>query len=221
MEGSQRLFYATPNPKRTEKQNARLFSNDVEPKSRNRYSRGNITFHNKVAYSLLVCQFQTLKEFPEELRGDLSMHLHREILQLPIFEAASQGCLKLLSLHIRTNFCAPGEYLIHKGDALNSIYYICNGSMEVVQNNMVVAILGKWINNFHSWEWNYFSAGKGDLVGSDINMYLQHQITGNQDGGNRGGGNIDIVIKSNSDVRALTYCDLKCIHIQGLVDVLR
>lgn len=75
------------------------------------------------------------------------MHLHREILQLPIFEAASQGCLKLLSLHIRTNFCAPGEYLIHKGDALNSIYYICNGSMEVVQNNMVVAILGKLLEN--------------------------------------------------------------------------
>ncbi|ENN79150.1 hypothetical protein YQE_04336, partial [Dendroctonus ponderosae] len=146
----------------------------------------------------------TLKEFPEELRGDVSMHLHREILQLPIFEAASQGCLKLLSLHIRTNFCAPGEYLIHIGDALGSIYYICNGSMEVVQNNMVVAILGK-----------------GDLVGSDISMHLQHSSSSNQDGGNRGGGNIDIVIKSSSDVRALTYCDLKCIHIQGLVDVLR
>ncbi|XP_019756627.2 potassium voltage-gated channel subfamily H member 8 isoform X2 [Dendroctonus ponderosae] len=147
---------------------------------------------------------ETLKEFPEELRGDVSMHLHREILQLPIFEAASQGCLKLLSLHIRTNFCAPGEYLIHIGDALGSIYYICNGSMEVVQNNMVVAILGK-----------------GDLVGSDISMHLQHSSSSNQDGGNRGGGNIDIVIKSSSDVRALTYCDLKCIHIQGLVDVLR
>lgn len=72
------------------------------------------------------------------------MHLHREILQLPIFEAASQGCLKLLSLHIKTNFCAPGEYLIHKGDALAYIYYICNGSMEVMQNNMVVAILGEY-----------------------------------------------------------------------------
>jgi hypothetical protein len=71
------------------------------------------------------------------------MHLHREILQLPIFEAASQGCLKLLSLHIKTNFCAPGEFLIHKGDALAYIYYICNGSMEVMQNSMVVAILGE------------------------------------------------------------------------------
>ena len=73
------------------------------------------------------------------------MHLHREILQLPIFEAASQGCLKLLSLHIKTNFCAPGEFLIHKGDALAYIYYICNGSMEVMQNSMVVAILGELI----------------------------------------------------------------------------
>lgn len=71
------------------------------------------------------------------------MHLHREILSLPIFEGASQGCLKLLSLHIRSNFCAPEEFLVRKGDALSSIYYLCNGSMEVEQNNMVVAILGK------------------------------------------------------------------------------
>ncbi|KAI8116741.1 Potassium voltage-gated channel protein eag, partial [Lucilia cuprina] len=99
--------------------------------------------------------YETLREFPEELRGDVSMHLHREILQLPIFEGASQGCLKLLSLHIKTNFCAPGEYLIHKGDALNYIYYLCNGSMEVIKDEMVVAILGK-----------------GDLVGSDINVHL-------------------------------------------------
>ncbi|XP_072381889.1 voltage-gated delayed rectifier potassium channel KCNH8 isoform X4 [Diabrotica undecimpunctata] len=146
---------------------------------------------------------ETLKEFPEELRGDVSMHLHREILQLPIFEAASQGCLKLLSLHIRTNFCAPGEYLIHRGDALSYIYYICNGSMEVVQNNMVVAILGK-----------------GDLVGSDINMHLQHSSNG-PSSENQRERSTDIVIKSSSDVRALTYCDLKCIHMQGLVDVLR
>jgi hypothetical protein len=33
---------------------------------------------------------ETLKEFPEELRGDVSMHLHREILLLPIFQEASQ-----------------------------------------------------------------------------------------------------------------------------------
>ncbi|XP_052862355.1 potassium voltage-gated channel subfamily H member 8 [Anopheles cruzii] len=144
--------------------------------------------------------YEILKEFPEELRGDISMHLHREILQLPIFESASQGCLKLLSLHIKANFCAPGEYLIHKGDALSYIYYICNGSMEVMQNNMVVAILGK-----------------GDLVGCDISIHLLH---GNQ--GNSGNtGSQDTIVKSSGDVKALTYCDLKSIHLGGLVEVLR
>ncbi|KAK3909458.1 Potassium voltage-gated channel subfamily H member 8 [Frankliniella fusca] len=161
---------------------------------------------------------ETLKEFPEELRGDVCLHLHREILQLPIFETASPGCLKLLSLHIRSNFCAPGEYLIHRGDALAYIYYLCHGSMEVVQDNMVVAILGK-----------------GDLVGSDINVFLQSS-NGTAGGGGGGGGGcaggggggggggtapIDVLIKSSCDVRALTYCDLKCLHIVGLVDVLR
>ena len=38
-----------------------------------------------------------LQDFPEELRGDVSMHLHNEILGLPIFDTAPEGCKKLLS----------------------------------------------------------------------------------------------------------------------------
>lgn len=49
-------------------------------------------------------------------------------------------------------------------------------------------------------------------------MHLQHPANGpGADSGQRA----DIVVKSSSDVRALTYCDLKCIHMQGLVDALR
>lgn len=32
---------------------------------------------------------------------------------------------------------------MHDGDALNYIYLVCNGSMEILQNQMVVAILGE------------------------------------------------------------------------------
>lgn len=50
--------------------------------------------------------YQILKEFPEELRGDVSMHLHREILQLPIFESASQvtSTLFIIFFPIQFNF---------------------------------------------------------------------------------------------------------------------
>lgn len=55
-------------------------------------------------------------------------------------------------------------------------------------------------------------------------MHLQH---GNGPGGGGGGGpttggvNELVVVKSSCDVRALTYCDLKCVQVQGLVEVLR
>ena len=46
-------------------------------------------------------------------------------------------------LQIKSMFCAPGEFVIHKGDAISYIYFVCNGSMEVLKQDMVVAILGK------------------------------------------------------------------------------
>eukprot|EP00058_Branchiostoma_floridae_P002188 XP_002587676.1 hypothetical protein BRAFLDRAFT_126737 [Branchiostoma floridae] len=60
-----------------------------------------------------------MKDFPDELRADIAMHMHKEILSLPLFENASQGCL--------------------------------SGSLEILRNGMVLAILGK-----------------GDLFGADL-----------------------------------------------------
>ena len=77
---------------------------------------------------------------------------------------------------------------MHTGDAMSYLFLVCNGSMEVLQNALVVAILGK-----------------GDLVGFDIPFSLVSEA----------------LIKSSSDVKALTYCDLKSIYVPGLLEVLR
>ncbi|KAJ8367096.1 hypothetical protein AAFF_G00331190, partial [Aldrovandia affinis] len=69
------------------------------------------------------------------------MHLNKEVLQLRLFSVASRGCLRSLSLHIKTSFCAPGEYLLRQGDALQAIFFVCSGSMEVLRDGMVLAIL--------------------------------------------------------------------------------
>ncbi|CAL8259816.1 unnamed protein product [Arctogadus glacialis] len=127
---------------------------------------------------------ELLHDFPDELRADIAMHLNKDILQLPVFEGASRGCLRSLSLHIKTSFCAPGEYLIRQGDALHANYFVCSGSLEVLRDSMVLAILGK-----------------GDLIGSDLPDTEQ-------------------VIKTNADVKALTYCDLQYISVRALKDVL-
>ncbi|XP_071248466.1 voltage-gated delayed rectifier potassium channel KCNH4 [Salvelinus alpinus] len=127
---------------------------------------------------------ELLHDFPDELRADIAMHLNKDILQLPVFEGASRGCLRSLSLHIKTSFCAPGEYLIRQGDALHANYFVCSGSLEVLKDSMVLAILGK-----------------GDLIGSDL-------------------PGTDHVIKTNADVKALTYCDLQYISVRALREVL-
>ncbi|CAM9792967.1 unnamed protein product [Bubo scandiacus] len=128
---------------------------------------------------------ELLHDFPDELRADVAMHLNKDILQLPVFETASRGCLRSLSLHIKTSFCAPGEYLLRQGDALQANYFVCSGSLEVLKDNVVLAILGK-----------------GDLIGVDL-------------------CSTDQVIKTNADVKALTYCDLQYIRLRGLCEVLQ
>uniref|UniRef100_A0AAV2LD24 Voltage-gated delayed rectifier potassium channel KCNH4 n=1 Tax=Knipowitschia caucasica TaxID=637954 RepID=A0AAV2LD24_KNICA len=127
---------------------------------------------------------ELLHDFPDELRADITMHLNKDILQQPVFKGASRGCLRSLSLHIKTSFCVPGEFLIRQGDALHANYFVCSGSLEVSKNNTVLAILEK-----------------GNLIGCDLPMTEQ-------------------VIKTNADVKALTYSDLQYISVRGLREVL-
>uniref|UniRef100_A0A8C4W536 Voltage-gated inwardly rectifying potassium channel KCNH3 n=1 Tax=Gopherus evgoodei TaxID=1825980 RepID=A0A8C4W536_9SAUR len=94
---------------------------------------------------------ELLRTLPDELRADIAMHLNKELLQLPVFEAASRGCLRALSLSIKPAFCTPGEFLIRQGDALQALYFLGSGSMEVLRDDTVLAILGK-----------------GDLLGCDL-----------------------------------------------------
>lgn len=83
------------------------------------------------------------------MRGEIGLHLHKDILTLPIFENATQGCLKSISLHTKRAFSAPGEFLAHKGDAINYVYLLCAGSMEVLKQDMVVAILGRYLKQIY------------------------------------------------------------------------
>ncbi|XP_076220058.1 LOW QUALITY PROTEIN: voltage-gated inwardly rectifying potassium channel KCNH3-like [Aptenodytes patagonicus] len=94
---------------------------------------------------------ELLQSLPEELRADIALHLHKELLQLPLFAGASRGCLRALSLGVRPAFCTPGELLIRRGDALQALYFLRSGSMEVLRDGIVLAILGK-----------------GDLIGCDL-----------------------------------------------------
>ena len=74
----------------------------------------------------------------------------------------SQGCLRALSLRFRTTHAPPGDTLVHRGDMLTAIYFISRGSLEIIKDDLVVAILGKTCHPIRN---NIFLLGKGDTFG--------------------------------------------------------
>ncbi|XP_068902393.1 potassium voltage-gated channel subfamily H member 6-like isoform X3 [Tenebrio molitor] len=86
-----------------------------------------------------------LKGFPECLQADICLHLNRNLLQnCSVFDGASPGCLRAFTLKFKTTHAPPGDTLVHRGDVLTSLYFISRGSIEILRDDIVMAILGKY-----------------------------------------------------------------------------
>ena len=46
-------------------------------------------------------------------------------------------------MKFKTTHAPPGDTLVHQGDVLVSLYFIARGSIEIVKDDVVMAILGK------------------------------------------------------------------------------
>lgn len=86
---------------------------------------------------------QVLKGFPDCLQADICLHLNRTLLQnCKAFRGASKGCLRALAMKFKTTHAPPGDTLVHYGDVLTTLYFISRGSIEILREDIVVAILG-------------------------------------------------------------------------------
>lgn len=54
---------------------------------------------------------------------------------------------RALSLKFRTTHAPPGDTLVHQGDVLTSLYFISRGSIEILKDNVVMAILSECFVN--------------------------------------------------------------------------
>ncbi|CAG2100562.1 unnamed protein product [Medioppia subpectinata] len=101
-------------------------------------------FQHAWAYSNGIDMNMVLKGFPECLQADICLHLNRNLLEnCSAFKDASQGCLRALSMKFKTTHAPPGDTLVHKGDVLVALYFIARGTIEILNGDNVVAILGK------------------------------------------------------------------------------
>ncbi|XP_063393970.1 potassium voltage-gated channel unc-103-like isoform X1 [Cydia fagiglandana] len=101
-------------------------------------------FQHAWSYTNGIDTSSLLKGFPECLQADICLHLNRNLLaNCSAFDGASPGCLRALSLRFKTTHAPPGETLVHRGDVLTSLYFISRGSIEILKDDIVMAILGK------------------------------------------------------------------------------
>ncbi|XP_038140791.1 potassium voltage-gated channel subfamily H member 6a isoform X2 [Cyprinodon tularosa] len=101
-------------------------------------------FQHAWSYTNGIDMNAVLKGFPECLQADICLHLHRSLLQnCKAFRGANKGCLRALAMRFKTTHAPPGDTLVHNGDILTALYFLSRGSIEILRDDVVVAILGK------------------------------------------------------------------------------
>lgn len=88
---------------------------------------------------------QVLQICPKDMRADICVHLNRKVFkEHPAFRLASDGCLRALAMEFETIHSAPGDLIYHAGESVDSLCFVVSGSLEVIQDDEVVAILGEF-----------------------------------------------------------------------------
>ncbi|XP_061180002.1 potassium voltage-gated channel subfamily H member 6-like [Saccostrea echinata] len=101
-------------------------------------------FQHSWSYTNGIDMNMVLKSFPECLQADICLHLNKNLINnCPAFKGASPGCLRALSMKFKTTHVPPGDTLVHRGDVLTALYFVSRGSIEILRDDIVVAILGK------------------------------------------------------------------------------
>ncbi|XP_072270722.1 voltage-gated inwardly rectifying potassium channel KCNH6 isoform X3 [Pyxicephalus adspersus] len=115
------------------------------------------SYTNGIDMNASLFLVQVLKGFPECLQADICLHLNRTLLQnCKAFRGATKGCLRALAMKFKTTHAPPGDTLVHYGDVLTTLYFISRGSIEILRDDIVVAILGK-----------------NDIFGEPISLYAR------------------------------------------------
>ncbi|GMR59024.1 hypothetical protein PMAYCL1PPCAC_29219 [Pristionchus mayeri] len=87
---------------------------------------------------------KVLSYCPKDMKADICVHLNRKVFnEHSCFRLASDGCLRSLAMYLESNHAAPGDLLYHTGESVDALWFVVSGSLEVIQDDEVVAILGK------------------------------------------------------------------------------
>ncbi|RTG87759.1 uncharacterized protein DC041_0001352 [Schistosoma bovis] len=85
---------------------------------------------------------KVLNYCPKDMQADISVHLNRCVFNShAAFRLASDGCRRSLAVNFQTLHTAPGDLICHQGESVDQLCFIASGTLEVLQDDEVIAIL--------------------------------------------------------------------------------
>ena len=97
-------------------------------------------WHNRMAHSEEII----LAALPSSLKTEIMLHIHRKLIEdVPFFKDTGQDFIRDMILCLQPNVFLPGDYIFKKGEVGNCMYFIGNGSVDVLSadESLVVATL--------------------------------------------------------------------------------
>lgn len=89
---------------------------------------------------------EVLAYLPKNLRTEVVLFLNKDIIEkVPLFKNANESLIEEIVLALKPILYQPGDYIFHKGAIGREMYFIAQGSVEVVSQdgNTVYATLGE------------------------------------------------------------------------------
>ena len=93
--------------------------------------------------SIEICSI-TVLHLLELLRAVLGKRHNAVSAAAEPYSEPSFPPLRALSMKFKTTHAPPGDTLVHQGDVIVSLYFISRGSIEIVKDDVVMAILGEY-----------------------------------------------------------------------------
>lgn len=121
---------------------------------------------------------QVLSICPKDMRADICVHLNHQVFnEHPAFRLASDGCLRSLAVEFQTTHCAPGDLIFHAGESVDTLCFVVSGSLEVIQDDEVIAILGELNQSFHTRKTKVKRDLRGQLSHREVMARAISQVT--------------------------------------------
>ncbi|XP_077230384.1 potassium channel SKOR-like [Tasmannia lanceolata] len=95
--------------------------------------RDQIKGHLRLQYESSYTEAAVLQDIPVSIRAKISQNLYKPYIEkVPLFKGCSLEFINQIVIRLREEFFLPGEVIMEQGNAVDQLYFVCDGVLEEV-----------------------------------------------------------------------------------------